>query len=92
LAGTTGSVALATDLDTTVLTFDAGRLTLAGDATAADATFTLPQKTLMQCIVGYRSVRDALNSPGVTLEGEGGPLLDALFPPQHPYTWSADHF
>ena len=89
--GYTGSVALTTDLDTTVLTFDAGRLAL--DATGEpDAALSLSQDKLIQCLVGYRSVRDVLNSPGVTLEGEGAPLLNALFPRQHPYTWHVDHF
>ena len=94
MAGYTGSVALVTDLDTTLLTFDAGRLTLneEGSGDALDATLTLSQDKLMQCIVGYRSIRDVLNSPGVTLEGEGSPLLNALFLRQHPYTWRVDHY
>ncbi len=91
MAGYTGSVALVTDLETTMLTFDTGRLTYS-DAEEPDATLTLSQDRLMQCIVGYRSVRDVLNSPGVTLDGEGAPLLHALFPRQHPYTWHPDHF
>jgi predicted acetyltransferase len=91
MAGYTGSVALKTDLDTTVLTFDAGRLTL-DERGEPDATLSLSQDQLIQCIVGYRSIRDVLNTPNVTLDGESGPLLHALFPRQHPYTWSADHY
>ena len=94
MAGYTGVLALATDLGTTTMVFDAGRLSLDedGDGPAPDATLSLPQSTLMQCLVGYRSIRDVLNSPDVTLDGEGAPLLHALFPRQHPYTWHPDHY
>jgi hypothetical protein len=90
LAGYTGVFDLRTDLGTTTLAFDAGKLTV--NVAQASTFIKLPQDKLMQLVVGYRSVRDLINAPDVQVEGEILPLLNALFPKTYAYPWVADHF
>lgn len=87
----TTTLALSTDLETTTLTVGNSEVTMNGGETP-DITLALSQDKLMQLIAGYRTLRDVLNSPDVTLNGGGHPLLNALFPKDVPYIWPADHF
>ncbi|MBN1875402.1 MAG: GNAT family N-acetyltransferase [Anaerolineae bacterium] len=91
LAGYTGELTLKTDLDITHLSFNEGHLTVKVTASTVDS-LELSQDILMQLIVGYRSARDVLNTPGVITKGMPLPLLHALFPRQYAYTWTPDHF
>ena len=43
-------------------------------------------------ILGYRSVRDMLNTPDVTVTGDAVPMLQALFPRDTAFMWKSDHF
>jgi predicted acetyltransferase len=52
----------------------------------------LPQWTLMQLILGYRSVSDAMADPTVKTEGNIREILETLFPTGYPYIWLADWF
>jgi predicted acetyltransferase len=85
------TLALRTDLGTTTLIVNEDGVTM-GEDEVPDVTLALTQDKLMQLIVGYRSLRDVLNSAGVTLNGEEMDMLNALFPKDVPYIWHADHF
>jgi len=91
-----GTLGLRTDLGTTVLAIDHGTVTVDSDSGDEDRThdldLSLPQWALMQLVMGYRSVRDVVDSPGVKLVGEEDELLNALFPRQAPFVWPADYF
>ena len=52
----------------------------------------LPQWALMQLILGYRPVSDAMADPTVKTEGNIREILEALFPTGYPYIWLADWF
>ena len=90
LAGYTGGLALSTDLGTTTLAFDGGKLAVG--AVEVPAQIRLSQDKLGQLVMGYRSVRDVLNAPDVQITGDALALLNALFVKGHPYVWVADHF
>jgi predicted acetyltransferase len=88
----TASVSLKTDLGAVTLFANEGEVRV-DRGTSSAATLALPQHALMQLIVGYRSLRDVLNMPGVTLtEGDAVPFLNALFPKGVPYVWLPDYF
>ncbi|MBN1933593.1 MAG: GNAT family N-acetyltransferase [Anaerolineae bacterium] len=89
--GPSGSLALKTDIGTVVLRIQDGRLCIDSGGEAA-VTLEVSQDKLTQMLVGYRSVRDVLSSPGVKATGNVLPWLDALFPRGYPYVWLADHF
>ncbi|MGC9346570.1 MAG: GNAT family N-acetyltransferase [Anaerolineae bacterium] len=92
LAQDSGSVALETDLGAVTLYASEGKVHVER-GTSTEADLTLPQSVLMQLIVGYRSVRDVLNTPDVGLaDRDALPLLTALFPKDIPYVWHPDHF
>jgi len=99
LASYSGRLVLETNLGITILAREHGQVT-AQPGTAHEASAPLPgdvrlelsQDKLAQLIAGYRSARDVLNSAGVSLSGEGFPLLDTLFPKGMPYIWQPDRF
>lgn len=91
-AQASGTVTLETDLGSVSLRAGEGKVDVEL-GTSLEATLVLSQSVLMQLIVGYRSVRDALNTPDVRLtEWDALPLLEALFPVDVPYVWHSDHF
>ena len=78
---------------TITLRTDIGETTLShGQAAHSVCAISLPQSRLMQLICGYRNARDVLNDSGVTAQGDVLPLLDAVFPAGHAYTWVTDEF
>ncbi|MCJ7548342.1 MAG: GNAT family N-acetyltransferase [Anaerolineae bacterium] len=93
LSGFEGAVpiALQTDLGAITLTPESGNVALQ-DGVAAEAQLALSQDKLMQLILGYRSVRDMLNTPDVTITGDAVPMLQALFPRDTAFMWKPDHF
>jgi len=93
LSGFEGAVPIAiqTDLGAITLTPESGDVTLQ-DGVAAEAQLALSQDKLMQLILGYRSVRDLLNTPDVTVTGDAVPMLQALFPRDTAFMWKPDHF
>ena len=93
LAGFKGAspLALQTDLGAITLAPESGHITLQ-DGIAAEAQLTLSQDKLMQLILGYRSVRDMLNTPDVAVTGDTVPMLQALFPRDTAFMWKPDHF
>jgi len=93
LSGVQGAtpIALHTDLGALTLTPESGHITLQ-DGVAAEAQLALSQDRLMQLILGYRSVRDMLNTPDVTVTGDAVPMLQALFPRDTAFMWKPDHF
>ena len=93
LSGVQGAtpIALHTDLGALTLTPESGHITLQ-DGVAAEAQLALSQDKLMQLILGYRSVRDMLNTPDVTVTGDAVPMLQALFPRDTAFMWKPDHF
>jgi predicted acetyltransferase len=52
----------------------------------------MPQLILAQLILGYRSVSDIINDPGVQIPPNGRPLLQILFPKHNAYMWWSDRF
>jgi len=86
-----GMLALKTDLGTVMLHVRGDQLEMVSNGQPT-AMLELTQDKLTQMIVGYRSGRDVLNSPGVQASGNVRPWLDVLFPRGYPYVWPADHF
>ena len=54
--------------------------------------FRIPQLVLSQLILGYRSVADIANDPGVTIPSSCRYLLQTLFPKHNAYMWWSDRF
>jgi len=97
LATATGRVCLVTDLGVVALDIASGAVSVSANGLlcreeVAIPTVRLPQELLTQWLVGYRSVADGLNSPGVEADAEAIPLLNALFPKHDATMWRADHF
>lgn len=90
-AGLLGSLTIETELGTTSLTFSEGKVKIARGG-ANPERISLPQDGLIQLLMGYRSLRDVMNSPEVTVEGDALPMLDRLFPKDEPFVWKPDHF
>ena len=51
-----------------------------------------PPGLLLQLLLGYRGVEDAVTLPGVRIPVASHPALKALFPPAFPYLWKTDRF
>ncbi|NLG28740.1 MAG: GNAT family N-acetyltransferase [Chloroflexi bacterium] len=83
LAGWQGALRFETDLGTDTLAFGAGGPTL---------RVALSQGELTQLLLGYRPVADLLFEGAAQVDADAAPLLDALFPPGHPYVWMSDRF
>jgi predicted acetyltransferase len=84
-------LALQTDLGAITLVPEDASMTLL-NGIVADAQLTLSQDKLMQLILGYRSIRDMLNTPEVSVTGNAVPMLKALFPRDTAFMWQPDHF
>lgn len=50
----------------------------------------IPQWMLAQWVLGFRDVETSLRDTEVHVDDRAVPILQALFPPAHPYTWAAD--
>jgi hypothetical protein len=88
-----GTVDLATDLETTRLSVKSGDVHLTPARGKAKVTLTLPQKRLMQLLMGYQSIRFMLRHPtDVRLRGDKGGIIAALFPSGVPFMNLPDHF
>jgi predicted acetyltransferase len=84
-------IALETDLGAVTLIPEANGLRCT-PGIGAEARLTLSQDKLTQLVMGYRSIRDVLNSSEVTMTGDALSTLAALFPKDVAFVWSADHF
>ncbi len=78
-----GTLVIATDLGTDRLRFGTGGETLHVE---------MPQSTLAQCLLGYRSVRDALFESQACADEAALPILEALLPQGFPYVFILDRF
>jgi len=52
----------------------------------------ISQSTLLQLILGYRTVADVLADQTTRVDGDVLGLLEAMFPSGHPYIWLSDWF
>jgi len=84
-------VGLKTDLGAITLVPTTGKVRIQ-EGIAAGAQLALSQDRLVQLILGYRSVRDVLNSSDVTVTGDALPTLNALFPRDTAFMWRPDYF
>jgi len=78
-----GTLVIATDLGTDRLCFGTGDKTLHVE---------MPQFMLAQCLLGYRSVRDALFESQACADEAALPILEVLFPQGLPYIFMLDRF
>jgi len=95
LAGSRGSghlsrIGIRTDIGAATLEISETGLSLS-DASSENVV-EMPQWTLMQLILGCRTVTDVLADPAVRTEGRVGQFLETLFPSGHPYIWMSDWF
>jgi len=92
LAAWGGTLEIKTDLGTSSILLDQGRVALSEEKTKARGRLQLPQWALLQAMLGYRDLRTILHEPGVKATGEALQMSDALFPKGAPYMWFADYF
>lgn len=86
-----GSLTIITDLGPIHLAISKGKVAITEDASES-MIIKCPHQVLMQLLLGYRGVRDALIEPEVHMTGDAVPLMQTLFPSGIPYMYSADHF
>ena len=86
-----GSLDIATDLDTTRLVLRRRRVSAGEGRGRVAATLRLPQGRLTQLLFGFHSAEFLLKHGGVRLRGAPVGLVDALFPPTHAHLWVPDH-
>jgi regulator of extracellular matrix RemA (YlzA/DUF370 family) len=84
------SLRLETDLGSVALQWT-GEAVERIEADSAAETLRLPQSHLMQVVMGYFGIEDALIFPEVSAQGELM-LATALFPRRLPYMWKPDRF
>lgn len=82
---------LRTDLGDTLLDIQDGQVEAIPGETS-DVRLELPQSKLMQLVLGYRSARSLMSESDVNTRGDVLPIIEALFPVDHPYVWKADYF
>jgi predicted acetyltransferase len=88
-----GNISLVTELGKTALVVRDSAVGVQPEAVPG-SRLELPQHALVQLVVGYRSVRDVLNSAETELTSgdKGLELLDALFPRGIAFVWKPDYF
>ena len=92
LAGWSGTIDVATDLETTRLVVRRGRLRVDKRRGRANVTLSLPQQRLTQLLFGFQPVSHVLTHGGAKLTGDRAGVIDALFPKGEPYVWLTDRF
>ena len=90
LKGHPSSLSIRTDIGSVTLDLSDSEVSVS-KKTSADWV-ELPQWALMQLILGYRPVSDAMVDPTVRTGGNVREVLEALFPSGYPYLWMADWF
>jgi len=93
LRGWTGELAFLTDLGKFGLTVRGGVITVRpGETVRGAATVRVPQRRLIQLLVGYRSVATVAHDPDVRIPAAALSVVEALFPHRHPMTLGSDGF
>jgi predicted acetyltransferase len=92
LAKWSGKVDLATDLGTTRLEVDSGRVLVAPRKGKAKVTLRCRQERLTQLLFGFQPVSFLLAHTVTKLKGDTAGVVDALFPKGHPFMSVVDHF
>ncbi len=87
----TGSFEIRTNIGKVTLAIKDGHLEIMEEQ-RAESLLDLPQAKLTQLIVGYRSIRDILNSSAVKASGNIESLIKIFFPKSNPWIWLPDHF
>jgi predicted acetyltransferase len=75
-----GALEIRTDLGTSFISIDQGKVTLSEEKTMARGRLQLSQWALLQAVMGYRDLRTLLHEPGVKVTDEARQIADALFP------------
>jgi predicted acetyltransferase len=81
-----------TELGKVLLDIEKGKVSLREIGRKPAVSLSLPQSGLSQLLTGFRSSRDVLAEPGVSLTRGGEEIMNALFPKSHPYLWNADWY
>lgn len=89
-----GVLELKTDLGAVALELSEGQVRVLPQGQSVTATWQveLPQMGLMQLVMGYRGVADAMLDDGVSLPPAAVPLMETLFPIGHPWMAMTDWF
>ena len=86
-----GQILISTDLGQDCLEIDQGSIAHTnGQANAFH--LEMPQDKLIQLMMGRRSIGDLAIEPDVSVSAEILPVLDTLFPLDHPHVWWPDRF
>jgi hypothetical protein len=89
---TAGSLRIETESGAAALRLSRGEVTVNRQHRRTMPTLSLPQPLLTQALMGVRCPEVLLSDERVRSEGEVSPFVEALFRPEIPYMWTADHF
>ena len=93
LATWSGTVDVATDLETTRLVVKRGKVSLGKPVGRARVKLRCPQERLTQLLFGFQSIAFLRAHGTAKLTGRGAEdVIDALFPKGEPFMWIPDHF
>ena len=86
-----GNILISTDLGQDCLEIDQGNI--AHTSSSANAFhLEMSQDKLIQLMMGRRSIKDLAVEPDVSAAREMIPILETLFPIDHPHVWWPDRF
>ena len=85
LAGYRGALKIKTELGTTHILLDQGKVAVSKEKTRVRNRLQLPQWELARLVLGYRDIRTIQNEPAIKTAGQARELADSLFPRGFPY-------
>ena len=88
----TGALELETDIGAATLIVGRKSLLVSQTPRPSAAKVHIPQMALAQLVMGYRSAVDIESDPNARIPRRVLPVVDALFPKDHPYMWWSDRF
>ena len=86
-----GKILISTDIGQDCLEIDRDNITYTTNQVNA-CHFETPQDKLIQLMMGRRSIEDLAIESDVSVSEEIIPMLDTLFPLDHPHVWWSDRF
>jgi len=87
-----GAIELGTEFGAVTLVLKAGALEVSRSPSPRPARVYIPQSSLAQLVMGYRSAAEIASAPQTHMPRAILSVVDALFPKGEPYMWWADRF
>lgn len=87
-----GVCAIETEEERTLLGIGNGEVERITSETKPDVVLNLPERRLIQLVMGYRPFDLVCLDNAVRVRGRGAKVFATLFPPTEPFMWRSDHF